>query len=111
MPSNMSSKKIIDFYNQLGHIFIQKNLKKFIKKPSWGTWHNYKNQKNIQYLKQYEHGSIYVKLVTLWQNIYDTYKSFPYMVETDGFFVKTVERYSQMFEITNNSLICRGHDI
>lgn len=109
MPSNMSSKKIIDFYNQLGHIFIQKNLKKFIRKPSWGTWHNYKNQKNIQYLKQYEHDSIYVKLVTLWQNIYDTYKSFPYMVQTDGFFVKTVEHYSQMFEITDNSLICRGH--
>ena len=106
MPSNMSSKEIIDFYNQLGHIFLY-----IIKKPSWGGWHNYKNQGILKNLETLEHKDILGKILNLHKNIYQTYRLHPYLVQTDGKFTKTFERYSQMFEITDNSLICRGHDV
>lgn len=99
------------FYDDLGYTFISEDALEFTQKPAWGTQHNYKNQGVIQYLKNYGHNDILNRLFELHQKIYNQYCDHPYTVQTDGTFVKTVERYSQMFEITDNSLICRGHDI
>lgn len=99
------------FYKSLGYIFISKDAVNFTQKPDWGTHHNYKNQANLKILQKTDNKKIYNRLIECHKKIYDTYKDYPYMVETDGVLMKTVERYSQMFEITDNSFICKGHDI
>jgi hypothetical protein len=107
----LPDSNIKKFYKSLGLTFLSFDSIQWTKKPSWGTHHNYKNQGILKSLKKTKQKKILNKILTLHNSIYQQYKNFPYMVTTDSNLVKTVERYSQMFEITNNSLICRGHDI
>jgi len=99
------------FYESLGLEFINHESVKFTQKPNWGTHHNYKNKGIINSLEKYGHTQILDKIYYLHEHINNEYKNTNHAVQSDGTFVKTVERYSQMFEYVENGLICRGHDV
>jgi len=103
--------EIENFYRSLALVFLNKESIDFTIKPKWGTIHNYKNQGILKQIKDSNQNDILEKIHKLHHDIYTQYSQHEHMVQTDGKFTKTVERYSQMFEFTNNTLICRGHDV
>lgn len=105
----LKNSQIQKFYKSCGLYFNSKKSIEWVKKPSW-TLQNYKNKAILQTLKE-NHKELYNKILEQHQKIYETYRSYNHMIYFDNKLVKPIDRYSQMFEITDNSLICRGHNI
>ena len=103
--------EIENFHRSLALVFLSKESIDFTIKPKWGTHHNYKNQGILKKLHDSNQNDILEKIHKIHHDLYTQYSQHEHMVQTDGKFTKTVERYSQMFEFTNNTLICRGHDV
>ena len=58
------------------------------------------------------HSEIIEKIQKSMDEVWNQYKHYPYMVERDkNHVIKIVDRYTQMFELTENKMICRGHDV
>lgn len=100
-------------YSAMGYDWQNKiDQYKFTFKPHTTTHYNYKNQQALKDFKLLGHSEIIEKIQKSMDEVWNQYKHYPYMVERDkNHVVKIVDRYTQMFELTENKMICRGHDV
>ena len=108
---HIPKNNIKTFYESCGMIFLSEDSKNYADKPKWGCHLNFKNQGILNGLEKNGHKDVKKKLLKTHKEVFEAYSGHDHLVESDGTFVKTVERYSQMFELNDYKFICKGHDV